>query len=147
MNLFSKKTAFGLPVILLAAISLLSSCKEYKPFIACTIDGTPIRIETSVAATYVGNISTVAGDGGDTDVNVRFSAMSPGNYTCGTSGNGTIEIFMNSTTYTTNATNGSGTIQVITAGNNLIEGYFSGQLYSGSDHIVVTNGSFSGRAY
>lgn len=150
MNLFSGKihaSRFALTCLAGGMLALLASCNEYKPFVECTIDGTVVRIETTVAATYVGNVATVAGDGGTTDINVRFNGTTPGNYTCGSTGNATIEVYTNSTTYTTTSLSGSGTVQVITAGNNLIEGYFSGQLYSGTDNIIVTNGSFSGRAF
>jgi len=133
---------------------LLASCKEYEPIIRCQVNGTEVLIEGNgtVLAQYVnmggGFVrSSVGGDNGNTSVNIRFDGNTPGNYSCGLSASGVIDVYHNGQSYTTDETGGSGNINVVQAGNNLIEGYFSGSLWSGTEEMVVTDGMFSGRAY
>jgi hypothetical protein len=143
--------------IKLAAYILMSvlffSCNEYQPFIECTINGSSYKIEGIgvVLAAYTGGTSSVGGNGTPYAINIRFNTMIPGTYDCGPGGLGTIEIFnqTSSQTFSSNNAGGSGTIEALTAGSNLIEGYFSGTLKnsSGTEQLVVTNGTFSGRAY
>lgn len=145
------KTLRSFSLIVLAVI-LLSSC-EYKPFIECSINGTLVRIEGNgtVLAGYTNGISTVGGPGTSYDINIRFNGMIGGTYPCGSGGTGVIKVFnhTSNTTFSTEYSNGSGSINVVSAGSNLIEGYFSGTLKtsSGGDQVVITDGSFSGRAY
>lgn len=133
--------------------ALFFSCNEYQPFIECNINGNPVKIEGIgvVLAAYTGGTSTVGGNGTPYAINIRFNTMIPGTYDCGPGGLGTIEIFnqTSSQTFSSNNAGGSGSIEALTAGSNLIEGYFSGTLKNSSstEQLVVTNGTFSGRAY
>jgi hypothetical protein len=140
-------------LLLFSVILLLSSCKEYEPVIECNINGTPVVIKGfgTVLAQYVNmgsyTISSVGADGEDYDINIRFNSNVPDTYLCGENKPGTIEVYYNFNSYTTNAPGGSGTIEVVQAGANLIEGHFHGSLWNDGVEMVITDGLFSGRAF
>lgn len=138
----------------LAFLSLfLFSCKEYEPFVECKVNGELILIERTVLAGYTNNgtytTSTVFAEGENADIRLQVRGNFPAIYNCTPDGSAaTIEVYRDSKLYTTAATGGEGTIRLIQAGTNLIEGYFNGTLvYDGNEQIVITDGLFSGRAY
>lgn len=86
-----------------------------------------------------------------TSVRITVNNNIKGTYVCqnGISPQAEIFITYDGTQFSTKNTGSTGTIDLMTAGSNLIEGTFYGTLKNvdGTYTIVVANGKFSGRAY
>lgn len=142
-------------LIVITAILSLTAC-EYHELAELEINGTKYTFnEEQVMGFYqtVGSQtnSIVIADDGLTAVTITVKNNTSGLYTCqnGTDPLAKIFITFGGGQYSTEFGGSSGTIDLISAGSNLIEGTFSGSLRnsSGTTTIAVTNGKFSGRAY
>lgn len=132
---------------------LISSCKEYTPYLQCKVNGDVFRVETSVSAQYLNNGSFtqcyIQADGAPWDVNIKTNGNVPGvyNFSIGISAPGLLEFYNGSQLFTSNHVSATGKIELIQAGSNLLEGYFSGEIVSGSATLLINEGEFSARAY
>lgn len=142
-------------LMLITAISFLTAC-EYHELAELEINGTKYTFtEDQVLGFYqtVGSQtnSIVIADDGLTAVTITVKNNVSGLYTCqnGTDPLAKIYITYAGGQYSTEFGGSTGSIDMISAGANLIEGTFSGSLRnsSGTTTIAVTNGKFSGRAY
>lgn len=137
---------------LLISISFLS-CKEYTPYLQCKVNGDIFRVETSVSAQYLNNgpftQCNILADGVPWDVNIKTNGNVPGiyNFSVGISAPGLLEFYNGSQLFTSNHGSATGKIELIQAGSNLVEGYFSGEIVSGSSTLIISEGEFSARAY
>lgn len=130
-----------------------SSCKEYTPYLQCKINGDTFRVETTVSGQYLNNGSFtqcyIQADGTPWDINIRTNGNIPGiyNFSIGSNAPGLLEFYDGSQLFTSNNISATGQIELIQAGSNLLEGYFSGEIVSGSSTLLITEGEFSARAY
>jgi hypothetical protein len=141
--------------ILIIAILSLTSC-EYHEMTELEIEGTKyVFNEEQVTALYQ-NISgqtssIVIADDGTTAVSFTIKNNVKGTYPCLNSGSAQATIFItyDGVQFSTQYAGSSGTIELLTAGSNLIEGTFSGIIKNidNTYTIAVTNGKFSGRVY
>lgn len=141
--------------ILAAAIISLTAC-EYHEITELEIEGTKYTFnENQVTAMYqtVGSQTTsvVIADDGTTAVTFTIKSNLKGNYTCtnGAGAQATIFITYDGVQFSTQYAGSTGVIDLVTAGNNLIEGTFNGNIKNidNTYTIAVTNGMFSGRVY
>lgn len=143
---------FTIGSTLLFAI-LLSSCKEYTPYLQCKVNGDAFRVEATVNGQYLNNGSFtqcyIQADGTPWDVNIRINGNIPGTYifSIGSNTPGLLEFYNGSQLFTSNHVSAAGQIELIQAGSNLLEGYFSGEIVSGSATLLISEGEFSARAY
>lgn len=142
-------------LIVVFSILTLTAC-EYHELTEVEINGTKYSFgEDQVIGFYqtVGSqtSSIVVADDGLTAVTITIKNNVKGVYTCTNGSDPLAKIFITfgGTQYSTEYGGSSGTIDLISAGSNLIEGTFYGSLRnsSGTTTITVTNGKFSGRAY
>ena len=141
--------------ILAAAIISLTAC-EYHEMTEVEIEGTKYTFnENQVTAMYQTvsgqTTSIVIADDGTTAITFTIKNNIKGFYNCanGSGAQATIFVTYDGTQFSTQYTGSLGSIDIITAGANLIEGTFSGTIKNvdGTYTIEVTNGKFSGRAY
>jgi ABC-type dipeptide/oligopeptide/nickel transport system ATPase component len=139
----------------LVLILSLTAC-EYHEMTEVEIQGTKYTFnENQVTAMYqtVGSQTTslVIADDGTTALTFTIKNNIKGTYTCanGSGAQATIFITYDGTQFSTQFAGSSGVIDLVTAGANLIEGTFNGNIKNsdGTYTISVTNGKFSGRAY
>ncbi len=157
LNTFSKELGNSTlsRFILIAAIISLTAC-EYHELTEADIEGTKYTFnENQVTALYQ-NVSgqthsIVIADDGTTAITFTIKNNIAGNYTCanGSGAQATIFITYDGVQFSTQYAGSSGAIDLITSGNNLIEGTFGGTIKNidNTYTISVTNGKFSGRAY
>lgn len=132
---------------------LFSSCNEYTPYLQCKVNGDTFRVETTVNGQYLNNGSFtqcyIQADGTPWDVNIRTNGNVPGTYlfSIGSNTPGLLEFYNGIQLFTSNNVSATGQIQLIQAGSNLVEGYFSGEIVSGSSTLLISEGEFSARAY
>ncbi len=132
---------------------LLSSCKEYTPYLQCKINGDNFRVENTLSAQYLnmGSFTQcyIQADGTPWDVNIRTNGNIPATYifSTGSSTPGLLEFYNGSQLFTSNHVSATGQIELIQAGSNIVEGYFSGELVSGNSTLLISQGEFSARAY
>lgn len=141
--------------ILAVAILSLTAC-EYHEMTEVEIEGTKYTFnEDQVTAFYQTSgsqtSSVVIADDGTTALTFTIKNNVKGLYTClnGASPQAKIFITYDGTQFSTEYTGSTGTIDLITAGSNLIEGTFNGVIKNidNTYTISVTNGQFSGRVY
>ena len=141
--------------ILAAAIISLTAC-EYHEMTEVEIQGTKYTFnEKQVTAMYqtvnTQTSSIVIADDGTTALTFTVKNNIKGTYTCdnGSNAQAIIYITYDGNHFSTQYSGSTGTIDLVTAGSNLIEGTFSGNIKNqdGSYTIAVTNGKYSGRAY
>jgi len=141
--------------IVAALILILTSC-EYKEMAEVDINSTRYTFnETHITAMYqtIGSqtSSVVIADNGDVAITFTIKNNIKGLYTCdnGSSAMATIYITYDGDHFSTQYAGSSGVIDLVSAGGNLIEGTFNGNIknLNNTYTIVVTNGKFSGRAY
>ncbi len=147
-----RSTAFQLIGFITIAL-ILFSCKQYKPTVKFTLRDTQVLIEDSVETMYIniglaGCVTSIKAGADPYAVRIRFNSNIPGKYTCNQSNyNNSIEIFDGIDTYSTFSMAGSsGTIEVIQAGQNIVEGYFSATFQTNFGEVKINNGIFSGNA-
>lgn len=142
-------------LLLALAILSLTAC-EYHEMTEVEIEGTKYTFnENQVTAFYQTSgsqtHSIVVADDGTTAVTFTIKNNIKGLYTCqnGAGAQATIFITYDGTQFSTQYTGSTGTIDLISAGSNLIEGTFSGNIKNidNTYTIAVTNGQFSGRVY
>ncbi|MCX7744417.1 MAG: hypothetical protein N2167_07625 [Flavobacteriales bacterium] len=132
---------------------LFTSCKEYTPYLQCKVNGDTFRVETTVNGQYLNNGSFtqcyIQADGTPWDVNIRTNGNTPGTYvfSTGSGAPGLLEFYNGSQLFTSNNLSATGQIELIQVGSNLLEGYFSGEIVSGSSTLLISEGEFSARAY
>jgi len=132
---------------------ILFSCKQYKPTVKFTLNGNEVLIEDSVETIYsnvglAGCVTSITAGASPFAVRIRFNSNIPGKYTCNQSNyNNLIEIFDGTQVLSTYQMAGStGTIEVIQAGQNIVEGYFSAVFKTNFGEVKINNGIFSGNA-
>jgi hypothetical protein len=134
-------------------ITLSNSCTDYTSYIECKINGDTFREESVVEAQYISFGSATGcflqANGNPWTIKIRTNLNVPGVYECteGSNSPGYIEFSNGVQTFTTNDEDATGNIELIQVGSNLVEGYFSGTLVSGSTTLIVQNGEFSSRAF
>jgi hypothetical protein len=133
----------------------LTAC-EYHELAEVDIQGTHYTFnENQVIAMYntIGSQtqSQVIVDDGTTALTFTINSNIKGVYNCanGGSANAIIFIHYDGVNFSTQYTGSTGTIDLVSAGGNLIEGTFSGTIKNidNTYTITVANGKFSGRAY
>ena len=141
--------------ILAIAIISLAAC-EYHEMTEADIEGTKYTFnENQVTALYQtisGQTSSIViADDGTTAITFTVKNNVKGFYNCanGAGAQATIFITYDGTQFSTQYTGSTGSIDLVTAGSNLIEGTFNGTIKNidNTYTISVTNGQFSGRAY
>src|SRR5688572_10311881 len=142
-------------MVILTGLIGLVSC-EYSELMDVTINGNTISFNQDQVTAFYQTIgsqtsSVVYGDDGVTAVTINVQNNVNGTYTCSTGSNPIAKIYIiySGTTYSTEYLGSSGTIVLLSAGANLIEGTFNGTVknFANTSSITVTNGQFSGRAY
>ncbi len=140
---------------LAVAIISLTAC-EYHELAEADIQGTKYTFNEDQVTAFYQNVSgqtnsIVIADDGTTAMTFTVKNNIKGLYTCtnGGSSQATIFITYGGTQYSTQYSGSSGSIDLVSAGSNLIEGTFSGVIKNsgGSSTINVTNGKYSGRVY
>jgi hypothetical protein len=110
-------------------------------------------VETTVNGQYLNNGSFtqcyIQADGTPWDINIRTNGNIPGTYSfsIGANAPGLLEFYNGSQLFTSNHVSATGQIELIQAGSNIVEGYFSGEIVSGSSTLLISEGEFSARAY
>lgn len=141
--------------ILIIGFISLTAC-EYHEMTEVEIEGTKyIFNENQVTALYQ-NVSgqthsIVIADDGTTAITFTIKNNIKGTYPClnSPSAQATIFITYDGVQFSTQYAGSTGTIELLTAGSNLIEGTFSGTIknFDNTYTIAITNGKFSGRVY
>ncbi len=141
--------------ILAIALISLSSC-EYHELTEAEINGTKYTFNEEQVIGYYQTIgsqtsSIVIADDGTNAITITIQNNIKGLYTCTNGTNQLAKIFItyDGTQFSTEFAGSTGTIDLISAGGNLIEGTFNGVIKNSNNTytITVTNGQFSGRAY